>query len=66
MNVTTGKTPLPLEQATLEETVSSLPQISLDKSSIVSDEPLVVIEPTKSWVAINLRDLWAFRELCIS
>ena len=63
MNVTTGKTPLPLEQATLEETVSSLPQISLDKSSIVSDEPVVVIEPTRSWVAINLRDLWAYREL---
>jgi len=63
MNVTTGKTPLPLEQATLEETVSSLPQISLDKSSIVSDEPIVVIEPTRSWVAINLRDLWAYREL---
>src|SRR6185436_16848420 len=63
MNVTTGKTPLPLEQATLEETVSSLPQISLDKSSVVSDEPIVVIEPTRSWVAINLRDLWAYREL---
>jgi lipopolysaccharide transport system permease protein len=27
------------------------------------DEPLVVIEPSKSWVAINLRDLWAYREL---
>jgi lipopolysaccharide transport system permease protein len=63
MNVTTGRTPLTLEQATLEETVSSLPQISLDKSSIVSDEPLVVIVPTRSWVAINLRDLWAYREL---
>jgi lipopolysaccharide transport system permease protein len=27
------------------------------------DEPLVVIEPSKSWVAINFRDLWAYREL---
>jgi len=27
------------------------------------DEPLVVIRPSKSWVAINLRDLWAYREL---
>src|SRR5438132_434872 len=26
-------------------------------------EPLVVIEPSKSWVALNLRDLWAYREL---
>jgi lipopolysaccharide transport system permease protein len=63
MNVTTGKTPLTLEQATLGETVSSLPQTSLDKPSIVSDEPIVVIEPTKSWVAVDLRDLWAYREL---
>lgn len=63
MNVTTGKTSLTLQQATLGETVSSLPKKSLDKPSIVSDEPLVVIEPTKSWVAIDLRDLWAYREL---
>ncbi len=27
------------------------------------DEPLVVIQPSKSWVALNLRDLWAYREL---
>ena len=26
-------------------------------------EPLVVIEPSKSWRAINLRDLWTYREL---
>jgi len=63
MNVTTGKTPLTLEQATLGETVSSLPQKPLDKPSTVTDEPLVVIEPTRSWVAIDLRDLWAYREL---
>jgi lipopolysaccharide transport system permease protein len=27
------------------------------------DEPLVVIQPSKSWVALNLRDLWSYREL---
>ena len=27
------------------------------------DEPLIVIEPGKSWAALNLRDLWAYREL---
>jgi lipopolysaccharide transport system permease protein len=27
------------------------------------DKPLVVIEPSKSWVAINFRDLWSYREL---
>jgi lipopolysaccharide transport system permease protein len=27
------------------------------------EKPLVTIEPSKSWVALNLRDLWAYREL---
>lgn len=27
------------------------------------DEPLVVIEPSKRWVAVDFRDLWAYREL---
>jgi lipopolysaccharide transport system permease protein len=27
------------------------------------DEPLVIIEPSKRWVAVDLRDLWAYREL---
>lgn len=27
------------------------------------DEPLVVIEPTKSWAAIDLRGIWSHREL---
>lgn len=27
------------------------------------NEPLVVIEPSKSWVALNVRDLWDYREL---
>jgi lipopolysaccharide transport system permease protein len=27
------------------------------------DEPLVTIQPGKSWVAVNVRDLWAYREL---
>ncbi|MDX6612640.1 MAG: lipopolysaccharide transport system permease protein [Blastocatellia bacterium] len=29
----------------------------------LGDQPMVVIEPSKSWVALNLRDLWAYREL---
>ena len=32
-------------------------------SSTPGDQPMVVIEPSKSWVALNLRDLWAYREL---
>src|SRR5215212_1444528 len=27
------------------------------------DEPLTTIEPSKSWSALNLRDLWNYREL---
>ena len=27
------------------------------------DEPVFVIEPSRKWVALNLRDLWAYREL---
>jgi lipopolysaccharide transport system permease protein len=27
------------------------------------DEPVVRIEPSKKWVAVNLRDLWAYRDL---
>lgn len=26
-------------------------------------EPLFVVEPTKSWVALNLKDIWTYREL---
>ncbi|MDT4898859.1 MAG: lipopolysaccharide transport system permease protein [Acidobacteriota bacterium] len=29
----------------------------------VTDQPLVVVEAHKSWVRINLKDLWAYREL---
>jgi lipopolysaccharide transport system permease protein len=27
------------------------------------DKPLITIEPSRGWVALNLRDLWAYREL---
>jgi lipopolysaccharide transport system permease protein len=27
------------------------------------EKPVVIIEPTKSWVAVNLDDLWSYREL---
>jgi lipopolysaccharide transport system permease protein len=33
------------------------------ESSSLPEHPLVVIEPSKSWVALNLRDLWTYREL---
>ncbi len=36
---------------------------SAEFEKALPDSPLVVIEPSKPWRAINLRDLWAHREL---
>ncbi|MFZ0064364.1 MAG: ABC transporter permease [Pyrinomonadaceae bacterium] len=55
MNRTTGKNeqaPSPLTPTQKMQAASALPVT-----------PLVVIEPSSSWVALNLRDLWAYREL---
>ena len=32
-------------------------------SNSLSDRPLVVIEPRRSWLATNLRDMWTYHEL---
>lgn len=34
-----------------------------DVQYLLPDEPVVTIQPSKKWVAINLRDLWAYRDL---
>jgi len=55
MNRTTGKNeqaPSPLTPTQKMQAASALPVT-----------PLVVIEPSSSWVALNLRDLWSYREL---
>jgi lipopolysaccharide transport system permease protein len=33
------------------------------QATIISDKPLVTIKPSRSWVALDLRDLWLHREL---
>jgi len=33
------------------------------KSHSLPENPVVVIEPSRSWVALNLRDLWQYRDL---
>ena len=41
-------------------------QMNLPKSDNqihLPDKPLVTIEPSRSWVALNLRDLWHYRDL---
>ena len=30
---------------------------------LLPENPVVIIEPSKSWVALNLRDLWQYRDL---
>jgi lipopolysaccharide transport system permease protein len=37
--------------------------ISFTLSPQLPEKPLVIIQPSKSWVALNLRDLWHYRDL---
>lgn len=48
----TTETPTPVHRGSANSASDKLP-----------DAPLVTIEPNKAWSAIELRDLWAFREL---
>ena len=34
-----------------------------DNQILLPEKPVVIIEPSKSWVALNLRDLWQYRDL---
>lgn len=36
---------------------------TITERASLPDQPVVTIEPSKSWVALNLRDLWSYREL---
>ena len=43
---------------------TSLPNLQKPQSDYqLPDKPIVVIQPSKSWVALNLRDLWQYRDL---
>src|SRR5687767_3428997 len=48
----TTTTQIPSKVESLSQATHSLPE-----------EPVVTIEPSKSWAALDLRDLWAYREL---
>lgn len=53
-----------LEPVTTDETnTATKPEAADHSQQSPPDEPLIIIEPSKSWVAINLRDLWVYREL---
>ncbi len=58
MNAATSKTQ-PVEPSSEDVPPAEQPT----EPRTLPDEPLVVIEPTNSWVALNLRDVWAHREL---
>src|SRR5438132_1668017 len=44
----------------MPESISQRPNLS---AQTISDEPLFKIRPNRKWVALNLRELWAYREL---
>ena len=47
------------ESQTATDTVTP----KIPERTSLPDQPVVTIEPSKSWVALNLRDLWNYREL---
>ena len=55
MNLNTG--------TNLQATGPPTPTQKMHAAQALPATPLVVIEPSSSWVALNLRDLWAYREL---
>jgi lipopolysaccharide transport system permease protein len=46
-----------------QQTASTAAEPTPRSVPFVPDKPLYIIEPSKSWVALNLRDLWTYREL---
>ena len=62
MDLTTGERTL--KPSTATQTAVTVQAESPQQLEIsLPEEPLVTIEPSRSWVALDLRDLWAYREL---
>ena len=62
MGISTTDSARALESTT--ETVKVDRPLNLQESSdSLPDEPLVTIEPTRSWLPLNFGDLWTYREL---
>ncbi|HEX8161024.1 MAG TPA: ABC transporter permease [Pyrinomonadaceae bacterium] len=53
----------PTAAANLPAEPSAAIKPQLNAGRTLPDAPLVTIQPTRSWMALNLRDLWAYREL---
>lgn len=60
---------VPIESGSLTEradetgAASFLLESKLQDKEELAQKPLVVIQPSSNWVALNLRDLWIYREL---
>lgn len=64
MSRTTSDSPSHTQNAVVSP--SSESPVSSTSSAVVThlpDEPIVVIEPRSSWKALDVRELWAYREL---
>jgi lipopolysaccharide transport system permease protein len=48
--------------STSQSLSAALPEIALSALSL-PDQPVVRIRPSRSWVALNFKELWAYREL---
>lgn len=65
INLTKDNTATPVESAvpTAPDELQRDPAFSRSNSYALPDKPVVAIEPRKRWAALDLRDLWAYREL---
>lgn len=65
INLTKDNTATPVESAvqTAPDERQRDPALSPSNSYALPDKPVVAIEPRKRWAALDLRDLWAYREL---
>jgi len=61
MGISTTDGARALESTT--ETAKADHPLNLHSSDSLPDEPLVTIQPTRSWLPINFGDLWTYREL---
>jgi lipopolysaccharide transport system permease protein len=59
MNSMTKDRPSAVQEAALPEASNT----AAEYGYALPDKPLIRIRPSRGWVALNLRDLWAYREL---
>jgi lipopolysaccharide transport system permease protein len=64
MDVSVSKSADGLKQSELTRSAGTDKTVQTPHSSLPNlDKPLITIEPSKGWVSLNLRELWAHREL---